>query len=197
MFNETFLIADTHFCHINIIKYNNRPYTTIKKMNQSLIDNWNKVVDKKDRVIIIGDFAFNRHGYFINILNGKKDLILGSHDKMNKNVLSQFSNVYDIGYYKLHNRDFVCCHTCMRVWNKCHYGSIHCFGHSHNRLKTFNLSFDMGVDVIENNYSPVHSLEVMERVKIREQEMEENGRIEIKDGKKFYYQDDLYYFMNK
>lgn len=194
--NETFLIADTHFDHINVLKYNNRPWNNIDDMNQGLIENWNKVVGKKDKVIIVGDFAFKRHGYFLNALKGKKDLIIGSHDKMKQTIYKQFSNVYDIGYYKLHDRYFVCCHTCLRVWDKSHYGSILCYGHSHSRLKTFNLSFDVGVDVKINNYSPVNSLEIIKRAEEREIEMMEAGRIKIVDDKKMYYQDDVSYLIN-
>ena len=47
-------------------------------------DNWNKMVGKKDRVIIVGDFAFANHVKWANCLNGKKVLILGNHDNMNK-----------------------------------------------------------------------------------------------------------------
>ena len=81
-------------------------------------------------------------------------------------------------------------------------GFVFITGNSHGRLKTYNLSFDVGVDVPENRYSPISMDEILERVSVREAQMERVGRIRIeereKDGKKskfkIFYQDDLAYF---
>ena len=45
---KTFLIADTHFFHENVIKYCNRPFKSIEEMNQTMIKNWNEMVDDND-----------------------------------------------------------------------------------------------------------------------------------------------------
>lgn len=202
MQERLFVIADTHFCHENVLKYNNRPWKNVLEMNDALIENWNKKVGKKDRVIIVGDFAWDRHGYFLNVLNGKKELVLGSHDKMPKKYLDSFSGVYMIKYFTYKGRDFVATHCCPRVWEKSHYGSVCLYAHSHGRLNTYNLSFDVGVDVPENRYSPISMDEILERVAVREAQMERAGRIRVeereKNGKKnrvkIYFQDDLAYF---
>ena len=139
---------------------------------------------------------------FLNVLNGKKELVIGSHDKMPRKYLDCFSGVYMIKNFRYKNRDFVCIHCCPRVWEKSHYGSICLFAHSHGRLKTHNLSFDVGVDVPENRYSPISMDEILERVSLREAQMERAGRIRIEErernGKKskfkIFYQDDLAYF---
>ena len=47
-------------------------------MNKALIDNWNKVVRKEDKVIMNGDFALSGKDKIIEIgqqLNGRKTLI--------------------------------------------------------------------------------------------------------------------------
>ena len=52
-------------------------------MNKAMIDNWNKVVRKEDKVIMNGDFALCGKDMIIEIgqqLNGRKTLILGNHE---------------------------------------------------------------------------------------------------------------------
>lgn len=80
---KIFLIGDTHFMHKNIIKYCNRPFKDIEEMTESLIKNWNSVVDNNDIVYVVGDFALCGKQKIIEIgnrLNGHKRLILGNHD---------------------------------------------------------------------------------------------------------------------
>ena len=126
---KIFVTSDLHFSHEAVLKYNNRPWKNVLEMNDALIENWNRKVNKRDTVIIVGDFAWERHGYFLNVLNGKKELVIGSHDKMPKKYLDCFSGVYMIKNFRYKNRDFVCIHCCPRVWEKSHYGSICLFGH--------------------------------------------------------------------
>ncbi|MCK9279209.1 MAG: hypothetical protein M0P71_01085 [Melioribacteraceae bacterium] len=197
--NQVWVGADWHLGHSNIIKHNNRPWKNVEEMDEGLIENWNKVVGVKDLVYIVGDFAFQRHGYFINKLKGKKVLILGSHDKMPKIHLEQFQEVCEIKNIKALGHNWVMQHCCPRTWDKSHYCSVALFGHSHGRMNTQNLSFDVGVDVPENNYSP-QPLEVyVERAQVRFNQMVADGRL-YKDkhtGKELLYSDDLAWAMKK
>lgn len=79
-----FYIADTHFNHSNIIGFDNRPFSSVDEMNETLIHNWNSVVKRGDQVYILGDFCWSRdENVWISILqrlNGQKFLIRGNHD---------------------------------------------------------------------------------------------------------------------
>jgi calcineurin-like phosphoesterase family protein len=95
MGEKIWFIGDTHFNHRNIITYCNRPFATVSEMNKALIDNWNKVVRKEDKVIMNGDFALSGKDKIIEIgqqLNGRKTLILGNHDG------ASLKTYYDAGF---------------------------------------------------------------------------------------------------
>jgi len=79
--------ADLHLGHTNIIKHCDRPYYSIKDMDDSIIQNWNSVVSRKDTVYIVGDFIWKASlkGYYLHQLNGKKILIKGNHDRLGTN----------------------------------------------------------------------------------------------------------------
>lgn len=78
-----YFISDTHFSHTNIIKYCNRPFNNIDEMNNTIIDNWNKVVNDNDIVYHLGDFALynNEIKDLVSRLNGKIYLLRGNHDR--------------------------------------------------------------------------------------------------------------------
>jgi len=82
---KTYIISDTHFNHENIIKYCNRPFKDITDMNNSMINNWNKIVNHDDIVYHLGDF-FLGSKYdlkdLVSRLNGKIYLVRGNHDRL-------------------------------------------------------------------------------------------------------------------
>lgn len=79
-----YFIADTHFYHISIIPYCQRPFLSVDDMNEKLIKNWNKVVTNEDTVYFLGDFGFSSAPKLKDItsrLNGYKIIIRGNHDR--------------------------------------------------------------------------------------------------------------------
>jgi calcineurin-like phosphoesterase family protein len=75
----TFIIADTHFYHKNIVAYEGRP----EDYNELIVRNWNHLVTKKDTVLHLGDLHltnFTAAYKIISKLNGHKYLIRGNHD---------------------------------------------------------------------------------------------------------------------
>jgi calcineurin-like phosphoesterase family protein len=77
-----FFTSDHHFWHANVIKYCDRPFTSVEQMNEMLIKNWNDIVGPDDEVYCLGDFsmAFRPVEAYTNRLNGKKYLVPGNHD---------------------------------------------------------------------------------------------------------------------
>ena len=83
---HTFFTSDTHFNHANIIRFCNRPFKDVTQMNETLIANWNSVIDKDDTVFHLGDFCLGGAAEWtqvLNRLNGKIYLIMGNHDLKN------------------------------------------------------------------------------------------------------------------
>lgn len=81
---KVFLISDPHFYHEKVIAYENRPFKDIKEMNNVIIHNWNSIVNKDDKIFVLGDFGFGSKDSIIKIfkkLKGNKVLIMGNHDK--------------------------------------------------------------------------------------------------------------------
>ena len=50
--------SDEHYAHSRILKYSNRPFSSLDEMHDTLIQNNNKIVKKNDTVYHVGDFTF-------------------------------------------------------------------------------------------------------------------------------------------
>lgn len=155
-------IADLHLGHFNVIKYDNRPFSSVEEMDKTIIDNWNNTVMDTDDVYIIGDVCFgNNPEKYIKQLRGKKHLIIGNHDK---EVLKKCRSYFEtIDYYKKiydDNKAIILCHYPMAEWDGMFRESYHIYGHIHNALndtyymmKNRDLAFNAGCMI--NNYTPV------------------------------------------
>jgi calcineurin-like phosphoesterase family protein len=155
-----FFTADLHLGHGNIIKYCNRPYSSIEEMDESLISNWNSVVGKNDHIYVVGDFTMGGNApNYLRRLNGIKHLIRGNHDREPK-LEHGWTSIHDLRTIKVGAQPIVLCHYALRVWDKSHYGALHCYGHSHGKLPddTESLSLDVGVDC--HNYTPLEFEEI-------------------------------------
>ncbi|MEA3350694.1 MAG: phosphoesterase [Chloroflexota bacterium] len=161
--------ADTHFGHTNIIRYCERPFSSVEEMDSALIENWNQIVNSGDTVYHLGDFTLagqEKANYYFFRLNGRISVIPGGHDKrwLRKGDYVSKSGHPVIILPSLHTiklsmpnleqpQLIVLCHYSMRVWDRSHYGSWHLYGHSHGNLPPLKNSLDVGVDCCD--YMPV------------------------------------------
>ena len=82
---KKYIISDTHFNHSNIIKYCDRPFKNVMDMNDTIINNWNNIVNSNDIVYHLGDFFLGSKYDLKDIvdkLNGTIYLIRGNHDRL-------------------------------------------------------------------------------------------------------------------
>ena len=78
-----FFTADEHYGHENIIKYCDRPFTSVDAMDAEMIQRHNVMVGPKDVVIHAGDFTLSKKPLaenYIRQLNGTHIFLKGSHD---------------------------------------------------------------------------------------------------------------------
>jgi calcineurin-like phosphoesterase family protein len=159
---EAFFTADHHFGHANIIKYCNRPFSTVEEMDEFYIKQWNSMVSDKDTVYYLGDFTLNSDASsYIVRLNGRKIIVIpGGHDKRwcrncyNKRVEIEDSIVR-------YNSKLIICHYPIEEWEGKHHGVVHIHGHSHGNGRKIEGRFDIGIDVVGR---PITYSEIEENV---------------------------------
>lgn len=102
--SNRFLISDTHFGHTNTWQKFTlpdgsplRPFTSTEEMDETMVDNWNRVVRPKDTVYHLGDVVIARRNLeTVKRLNGRKILIRGNHD------IFKDKDYYEAGFEQIH-----------------------------------------------------------------------------------------------
>lgn len=96
---ETFIIADTHFAHANVMEYEPERKTVLgDHPDQRMMELWNEMVGPTDTVFHLGDFAFKNEAVqtWGRKLNGIKYLLRGNHDKGTQTYIENgFAEVID------------------------------------------------------------------------------------------------------
>jgi calcineurin-like phosphoesterase family protein len=75
-----------HYGHESVIKFCDRPFSSVEDMNESMIRNWNKLVKPEDLCIFVGDVFMHtkpaKMREILSRLNGnRKILVFGNHDR--------------------------------------------------------------------------------------------------------------------
>jgi len=198
---ELFVTADQHIHHKMVVLYTRRepfivpnpdynpdlpkniktnwPETVLLDDHDDfMIDSWNSVVGKKDDVIVVGDYIWNREMHYFNRMNGRKHIVIGNHDKVSKKYLDKFESAQKYldnftSANEILSKTFekryrvIFSHCPYLSWPGSNWGSWNFHGHCHGRLKEYPdvLRTDVGVDVW--NYKPVHIDILIKKMKDR------------------------------
>ena len=131
----TYFISDLHFGHYNIIKYCNRPFSSVEEMDEQIIERWNKKVKPEDTVYILGDISLSKEKVaLVGRLNGEKHLIIGNHDYHNLAEIKELNCFDSISYMKvinLEDKTITLCHFPVYSF----IGDYMVYGHVHNNEK--------------------------------------------------------------
>jgi len=174
---KLFFTSDNHFGHSNVIKFCDRPWSSVEEMNKGMIELWNSTVPEDGVVICCGDFLWAKDEIdeFAEKLNGKIYLVRGNHDQCKLRDEDSSKKVTWIGdLLRISTKDgrFICSHFPLMAWS----GTYNVFGHVHTK-KNGEISgsdrdvigrlrksqYDVGVD--GNDYKPVKYEELMEKLK--------------------------------
>lgn len=93
-YHKVFVTSDFHFNHKSIIGFEptRHRYSSVDEMDNDLIARWNSVVDEKDLVIFLGDFALCLDDRIIDrysVLKGTKWLVRGNHDDRSESTFAK------------------------------------------------------------------------------------------------------------
>lgn len=169
--SKTFLISDTHFGHANILSFKKKDgsllregFKDIKDHDLELIQRWNNVVNKEDKVYHLGDVGFTNFPHVKRIfdaLNGTKVLIKGNHDNFK---LSQYAQIFK-DVRAIHVLDgIVLTHVPIHPDSLYRWkGNVH--GHLHENILEDKRYLNICVE--HTNYTPIDFEEIREYFNVR------------------------------
>lgn len=180
--NEIFFTSDTHFCHQPSFLWEPRGFSSVEKMNEAIIENWNKIVKPNDIVYHLGDTMLNDNEKGIECfkrLNGQIFLIFGNHDsEARRNLLfSECHNKMQGGWYayiiKYNKLSIYMSHypTLTANYDDKHFSQhvLALYGHTHQKTNFLNpanpFTYHVGVD--SHDCTPVHIDEIITEIKQR------------------------------
>ena len=175
-----FFTSDTHFHHDNIIRFCDRPFSSVEEMDEALIKNWNDAIGPDDTVFHLGDFAWGGSDVWNSILqqlNGHIHLIVGNHDEKNlrQGYMKYFESVTYQKHITIEGKSIYLNHYPFLAFGGVYRGMDavwQLFGHVHSKPGAtgldisrmqylFPTQYDVGVD--NNNYKPI-SFEEVKRI---------------------------------
>ena len=161
-----YFTADSHFCDEVTLKRAYRPFDSIEEMDNTIINNWNRIAKKDDIIYHLGDFT-SYTPYIKNIyenafkkvkeINAKVILISGNNETriMNEVFEGSFDRfkkyLLDLGFYdvikdslylNLNNNKIFLNHYPLAADKFC----FNLFGHIHNLSFAKKFGINVGVD---------------------------------------------------
>lgn len=164
-----FFIADLHFYHKNIIKYDKRPFNDTEEMNVTLIENINKTCGLKDTLWHLGDFSWAKVEDTLNIIKQIKchiKFIRGNHDYYVERAIKEYygQEMQDVVMLKHQGKRAWLSHYQHAEWPDKQKDAIHLFGHSHG-MQELTIPGAVDVSACSINYTPISWDEAFEKTK--------------------------------
>lgn len=162
--SDIWFISDTHFGHEKILTFKNndgsplRSFKDIDEMNETIANNWNKLVKPQDKIYHLGDICINKkHLPILKRLNGHKRLVRGNHD-IEDTVLymEYFEDIYGVRVFS--KEGFICSHIPIHPESLSRW-KLNVHGHLHGNTLPDKRYLSMCVEKI--NYTPVHIDEIL------------------------------------
>ena len=122
-----YYIADMHFGHTNVLRFDNRPFSDTAQMDDTLIQNWNERVASDDSVYVLGDAFWKNEENSVRImekLNGHKHLIQGNHDRVKGKLRLYWQSIEPYAEVNDENRLVILSHYPILFYKNQHYGAV-------------------------------------------------------------------------
>lgn len=163
--SKVYAISDCHFGHNNILKYRDQ-FKSIEEHDQTIVDNFNNIITKRDTVYFMGDICFTEEG-MENLRKmrwcNKKVLVLGNHDAqfMNSELTKEYYNMFDsvIGSKSWKGAWL----THMPIHPDELRGKLCIHGHTHNQFIDDKRYYNVCLE--NTDYAPVNLAEVLKKMR--------------------------------
>ena len=163
---RTYLSADFHLNHSNIVKYcgrtsfmsegekdqylanpSNRSFKisrdTTQRMDETIIDSINRLIQPDDILYFLGDFCFAPRRYYYETAKRYRSQINCQNIYMiwgnhdQHSIRDLFSGAFDLTTVQINGHPVVLSHYAMAIWDRRHHGSYNFHGHSHGRAEAW------------------------------------------------------------
>lgn len=153
--SKVFMISDHHFGHGSIIDFESRPFQDAAEMDRVMMERWNSVVGKDDKVFHLGDFSFlnkEKTQDILSRLNGCKILIMGNHDRGRSRSWWLDAGFQEVSEYPIVFGGFYLLSHEPLYMNK-HMPYVNVHGHIHGQKYEGKSYFNVSVE--HWNYTPI------------------------------------------
>lgn len=176
MTRQIWVTADTHFGDAAAIARFARPYEDVRHMDESLLEEINRRVGRRDVLLHLGDVFGEldwtdrpaRRGataLLDRIRCRRVVLVRGNQDPGRRSFERRFHAVHDLLDFRTadpHDRTrtlrVTCCHYPLRQWRGMWKGAVHLHGHAHGSLPEEGRATDAGVDCWSHAPVPLDEL---------------------------------------
>lgn len=173
--NKIWFTSDLHFCHSKPFIYEPRGFTSVHEMNETIIKNFNEVMDWSDELYILGDCFLNNNEEgikYMRRLPGTKYIVWGNHCTDTRKQLMIDEGFHCLGFahqQKFNNIRFYLSHypTCTANFDDdkpLKARTICLAGHTHSKEKWSEVgSYNVALDA--HNCYPVLLDDIIKDVK--------------------------------